>query len=618
MYGWNGRLLHIDLPTRSVAWRDLAEKRLQRFLGGIGLGTSLLYEWAAAGVDPLAPGNPLIFASAPLVDTGVTTTAKFAVVTKSPLTGFIADSLSSSFFALALKRAGLDALVITGRASSPVCLVIHDHNVAIRDASLLWGKSPQETEAALREELHDSAFHIAAIGRAGENFVRFATISNEGRHAGRGGVGAVMGAKNLKAIAVRGRHRVQVADPHGVDTIAAELRQRSLSSLTAKYREIGTVANVAVFNRLGTLPTRNFQQSTFEHAEMLSGEHLLERDLSRVQGCASCTIRCERLFKALEEKPQRLEYETLFALGPLCGMENPDTVLQAARLCDHYGLDSISTGGTIAWAMECAEKGLLPDGQRIDLRFGNAAAMLALIPAIAQRTGLGTLLADGSRRAAAQTGNGTAHWAMHVKGMELPGYEPRSLKTMALGLAVSPRGACHNRSGAYEADFSGQVDRLHGDESRGALVAASEDFSAVLDSLIVCKFLRKCFTDFYEEAAELLEKVTGWRCTAADLRRAGERINTLKKLFNIREGWQPADDWLPARALTEALPTGVAQGTALTAHELHEMIEGYYKARGWSEGGFVPEARRRALDIEVADLEHMRQQQDDIPYARNT
>ncbi|MBI2211380.1 MAG: aldehyde ferredoxin oxidoreductase family protein [Deltaproteobacteria bacterium] len=603
MYGFHGRLLQIDLTSRSHRWVALEETRLRAFLGGIGLGTSLLYDLAPGGVEPFSPANPLIFTTAPLVGTGLTTTSKFAVVTKSPLTGFIADSLSSSFFALELKRAGLDAIAITGRAEPPVYLMIGGKEsgelpvVEFREARHLWGRSPGETEALIRSELNHGGVRVAAIGQAGENLVRFATISNEGRHAGRGGVGAVMGSKNLKAIALSGNSEVEVADPKGVDAIAEMMRERSLGTVTAKYREIGTVANLAVFNRLGTLPTRNFQQSTFDHAEALSGESLTENSFSRRYGCASCTIRCERLFKSLTGAEQRLEYETLFALGPLCGIEDPEAVLQAARLCDQYGLDTISAGGTLAWAMECAEKGLLPEAQRLGLRFGKAEPFLEALSAIARRSGLGSLLAEGSRRAATKLGGESAYWAMHVKGMELPGYEPRSLKTMALGFAVSPRGACHNRSGAYEADFSGEVDRLSGDARRGGLVAASEDFASVLDSLIVCKFLRKCFTDFYAESAELLSKVTGWSCSDAELRRVGERINTLKKLFNVREGWQPEDDWLPPRLLGEALPTGVAQGVGLTVSELREMIGGYYQARGWDKNGFIPEKKLRELGL---------------------
>ena len=597
MFGFHGRLLHIDLNSGGNSRHDLEELRLRAFLGGIGLGTSLLYEYAPSGVEPFSPENPLIFTSAPLVGTGLTTTAKFAVVTKSPLTGFIGDSLSSSHFALDLKRTGFDSVVITGQAPSMVYVVIGDENVEIRDAEYLRGKSPNDTEAAIRAELNSPAINVAAIGVAGENRVRFATISNEGRHAGRGGAGAVMGSKNLKAIAVYGDREPLVFDADGVNVIAGSLRRRSLSSLTDKYRSIGTVANLAVFNRLGVLPAHNFQQSTFDHAEALSGETLSETSFARRHGCASCSIRCERLFKSMDGEEQRLEYETLFALGPLCGIKEPEAVLQAARLCDLYGMDTISTGGTLAWAMECGEKGLLPEAKKFDVGFGRTEGVFAAISAIAARRGLGALLADGSRRAALEIGHDSADWAMHVKGLELPGYEPRGLKTMALGLAVSPRGACHNRSGAYEADFSGEVDRFRADAGRGALVAASEDHAAVLDSLIICKFLRKCFTDFYAEGAELLNKVTGWDFSASELRLAGERIQILKRLFNQREGWRPEDDWLPPRLLSEALPTGVAQGIALTAVELKEMIRGYYEARELDEKGFVTEGKVRKLEV---------------------
>jgi len=598
VYGFHNRLLHIDLTNGTRRWWETGEERLRCFLGGIGLGTRLLYDFAPPGVEALSPDNPLIFTSAPLTGTGLTTTAKYAVVTKSPLTGFVADSLSSSFFALELKRIGVDAIVVTGRAAGPVYLFVTGEQVEIRDAERCWGRSARDTEKVIRSELAEPRVCVAAIGKAGENLVRFATISNEGRHAGRGGVGAVMGSKNLKAIALHGKGgEVRVADTVGVSRVAETMRQRSLGTVTAKYREIGTVANLSVFNRLGSLPTRNFRQATFEGADGLSGETLTENSFARRHGCASCTIRCERLFKSVTGEEQRMEYETLFALGPLCGIEDPEVVLKAAGLCDLYGLDTISTGGTLAWAMESADHGLLPAASDLGLRFGCGDAVLSAITAMAARSGVGNILAEGSRRAALDTGQGSTDWAMHVKGLELPGYEPRSLKTMALGLAVSPRGACHNRSGAYEADFSGKVDRLSSDTQRGALVVAAEDFAATLDSLIVCKFLRKCFDDFYTEAADLLGKVTGWSYSPGELRQAGERIHTLKKLFNVREGWQLQDDWLPPRLLTEPLSTGVACGVELTATELGQMIESYYKARQWDGNGCVTEDKLRELGL---------------------
>jgi aldehyde:ferredoxin oxidoreductase len=596
VHGFWGRLLHVDLSSGRGAYRPLEGSRLRQYLGGVGLGTSLLYEFAPAGVDPLSPDNPLIFASAPLVGTRLTTTAKFAVVTKSPLTGFIADSLSSSHFALELKRLGIDALVITGRAASLAYVFIDGDGVDVRPAAHFRGLTPAGLLMPIRAETENPGAWVASIGAAGERAVRFATISNEGRHAGRGGVGAVMGAKNLKAIAIAGSFDTTVADPAAAEALAGALRKRSTGAATAKYRQLGTVANLAVFDRLGALPARNFSQATFDGAAALSGEGLTATHFSRRHGCASCSIRCERLFKAADGAEQRLEYETLFALGPLCGVQDPEHVLAAARICDEYGLDSISAGGTLAWAIEAHERGLAGAGVPA-LRFNDGAALLDALRRIATREGEGDLLAGGSRRAAAALGGGSEAWAMHVKGLELPGYEPRSLKTMALGLAVSPRGACHNRSGAYEADFSGAVDRLHGDAGRGAIVAASEDFSAVLDSLVVCKFLRKCFDDFYPQAAELLSAVTGWDYSGEELRAAGERIHTLKKLFNIREGWRRSDDWLPARLLDEPLSGGVAAGISLAPEELREMIDGYYRARGWNEGGLVPAANLTTLGI---------------------
>ena len=295
-----------------------------------------------------------------------------------------------------------------------------------------------------------------------------------------------------------------------------------------------------------------------------------------------------------------MEYESLFALGPLCGVSDPDVVIRAAAICDDLGMDTISAGATLAWAMECYERGLLSDADTggVELRFGNGDALLKTLEDMGHRRGIGNLLAEGSRAAASVVGHGSEAWAMQVKGLEMPGYEPRSLKTMALGLATTPRGACHNRSSAYEADFSDRVDRLSVDETRGRITADSEDFEAALDSLIWCKFLRKAFHDFYEESAQVYSMVTGWELTADELRRCGERISNLKKLFNIREGWTRADDTLPPRTLEEPLPTGVAAGVGLTREELDFMIAGYYRARGWTEDGMITETKLAELGLQ--------------------
>ena len=603
MLGYHGAYLVVDLTHRSVRWEPLSENVLRRFIGGTGLGTYLLYEHCPPQIDPLDPANPLIFVTSPLVGSRLTTSSKFAVVTKSPLTGFIGDSLSSSFLATELKGCGCDALVIVGKSELPTLLSVHDGRVDFLDASGLMGLSTSETEAAVKARL-GSRTRVACIGPAGEKLVRFASISNDGgRQAGRTGPGAVMGSKNLKAIAVRGSNRVPVADSEWLDITRQDLARRSLGPATEKYRTLGTVANVSVFNRLGTLPTLNFRQSTFDGAEPVSGEALHQSHHVKNAHCASCTIGCEQILATNDDGPRavgRMEYESAFALGPLVGVADPNTVIRASRFCDDAGIDTISAGGTIAWAMECFDRGILTedDTAGLDLRFGNADALMTALRMIADREGLGGLLAEGSRRAAAAVGNGSDAWAMQVKGLEMPGYEPRSLKTMALGLAVSTRGACHNRSSAYEADFSSTVDRLKADEQRGRITAAGEDFSAVLDSLIWCKFLRKAFHDLYEESAAIYERVTGWPMTADDLRQSGERINNLKKLFNIREGWTRDHDTLPPRVLDETLPTGVVQGVGLNREDLDMMIRSYYRARGWTEDGLIPESKLRDLGLE--------------------
>ena len=443
----------------------------------------------------------------------------------------------------------------------------------------------------LRQRL-GAEYALAVIGPAGERQVRFATISHDGRHAGRGGSGAVLGAKRIKALAVRGSVRCRWADPEGLARYARALAVRSLGPATAKYRELGTVANLGVFNRLHALPTRNFQAGSLPGAEHLQPEQLASAGPPVRESCAACTIGCEHRFLTRDGQPVRMEYESLFALGPLCGVSDPEVVLEASRRCDDWGLDTISTGGTIALAMECAERGLL---EVPGLRFGNGRALLTLVDQIARREGLGDLLAEGSRRMALRLGGEAPALAMHVKGLELPGYEPRALQTMGLGLAVAARGADHNRSGAYEADFSDRADRRHLTPEAARLAVETEDRAALLDSLILCKFLRHALGDLYEEAATMLRLVCGWDITPHELRQCSQRIVTARKLFNLRAGWTPEEDTLPARLLGTPLPDDPA--AQLTAEQLTRAKAAYYAARGWTAQGDVPPAQLAALGL---------------------
>ena len=592
MHGYHGCYRRVDLGTGAAQNMPLDEAVLRRFLGGVGIGTYLMHRECPAGVNPLASEAPIIFCLSPLVGTPLTTSAKFAVLAKSPLTDRLCDALSSSHFALSAKRAGMDALVIVGAAAEPSCLVIEGAETRLEPAGDLWGLSADEASDRLRDRL-GSQFHTAVIGPAGENRVRYATISHEARHAGRGGLGTVMGAKRLKAIAVAGSRYTTVADPARVIEAARDLSQRSFGPATAKYRELGTVSNLLTFNRLAALPTRNFQLGTFDAAEQLSGESLRAARRVARQSCAACTIGCEHIHQA-PGGPVRLEYESLFALGPLCGIGDQAAVLEAARLCDQLGLDTISTGASIAFAMECAERGLIDAPW---LRFGDADALLRALAEIGARDGLGDLLADGSRRAAQRVGRGSDAFAPHVKGMEMPGYEPRTLHAMALGLAVNARGADHNRSGAYEADLSGELDRLDGGPAHVAAAVETEDRAAVMDSLILCKFLRGVFTDPFAEWAGLLSSVTGWEVDGPELRRTARRIVLAKRVFNLREGWRPDDDWLPERLLAEPVRLGSGREAGLTPERLRAMIDGYYAVRGLDGQGRPDEAQLADLRL---------------------
>jgi aldehyde:ferredoxin oxidoreductase len=599
--GYFGRALVVDATSGSAATLPLPDKVLRAYLGGAGLGTWLLHRLGPPGAEPLAPEAPLAFVFSPLVGTPLTTSAKFAVVAKSPLTGLLTDALASSQFAIAGKLTGHDAIVVTGRAQVPSVLLIDGDGARLRDAPDLAGLTAADADHRLRGQL-GRGWRVAAIGPAGERGVRYATISHDGRHAGRGGLGAVMGAKNLKAIAVRAATKVSPADPAAVLAAARDLRARSFGPATAKYRELGTLANLLAFNAISALPTRNFQAATFEGAGRLGADHddasgkesdgaaagappanLTEMRRVARSGCASCTIGCEHIYRVGGGRKARVEYENVFALGPMCGVADPDAVLAASARCDDLGLDTISAGGTIAWAMECAERGLIDAPW---LRFGDAGALLRALDEIGEMSSpLGELLARGSRAASRTVGADSGAFAPHVKGLEMPGYEPRTLHAMALGLAVNSRGADHNRSGAYEADLSGDLDRTDGGAAHVTAAIETEDRAAVMDSMILCKFLRGVFTDPFAEWAALLSVVTGWDLTGAELRQTAKRIVLAKRVYNLREGWRPEDDWLPARLLEEPLMLASGREARLTPARLRAMIDGYYKERGLDPEG---------------------------------
>ena len=573
-FGYHGCYLRIDVTAGSAERVPISDAVLRQYIGGSGLGARLLLDQRAAVTDPLSPDAPLVFAFSPLVGSPLTTSAKFAVVSRSPLTERFNDSLASSGFAIACKRCGCDAIVVVGRAPSLSVLIIDDGEIRLEAADDVRGDTCQVAEEKLRARL-GTDYRIASIGPAGERAVRYATISHDGRHAGRGGSGAVLGSKNIKAIAVRGTHYCEWARPRELTELSRDLSKRSFGPATAKYRELGTAANLLTFNRLGTLPTRNFQSGTFADAPKISAEQLsVERSRTRAS-CVACTIGCEHIYST-GRSSVRLEYESLFALGSLCGVADSDAVLRASQRCDELGIDTISAGGTIAFAMECVERGVLDEPW---LTFGSGDAVLKAIDLIGRREGIGRLLAEGSRRAAEAIGQGSLAFAPQVKGLEIPGYEPRALQTMALGFAVGARGADHNRSGAYEVDFSEKVDRRNATLDSVSHAIETEDKAALMDSLILCKFLRGVFTDFHAEAAVMLQAVTGWDVTADELRETARRIVATKRQVNLLAGWTPEEDTLPERFLDAPLSTD--PGALLTRERLQALVAEYHRQRGW-------------------------------------
>jgi len=583
-------VLEIDLTAGTTSRYDLDDAVFAGVLGGVGLAVWLIERSVHGPLDPLGPDNPLVFAAGPFASTPVPAANKHAVATISPLTGLLNEGLSSSHWSAVLRRCGLAALVVRGAAPRWTTLVVENGTVRFDDAAALLGASARETTRRLRAALNDRTARVCAIGPAGEAGVRFATLDNDGRQAGRGGSGAVMGAKRLKAIVLRGRGTVRLADPERTAALAATIRARAVGPATAKYRVTGTGANVRVLARMGQLPARNFTAATFAGVERVTPERARESRGTYTElraGCAGCPVQCEHMYvrKSRAGAPAGASaYESVWAFGPNCGVADLDAVLDAVAACDAAGLDTISTGSAIAFAMECAQHGLIDERTfGPPLRFGNAAALLPAIAAIAGRTGFGATLALGVRAAAGAIGGAAPAFAMHAKGLELPGYEPRALPTYALGLATCTRGACHNRAATYDGDLRRPRDERD-DALRAQDAIEAEDYAAVWDALVLCKFIRDCFDDFYAEAAQLWSAVTGLDLDAAGLRSAARRHWQRKRTINARLGWKPAADALPPR-LFEPIADGPRAGERVEPERLARMQQHYEVLRA---GGNVP------------------------------
>jgi len=607
LLGYAGRILYVDLTTGKTRAEKLNEETARKYIGGIGLGMKLWLANSKAGVDAFDPENPLVLALGPVSGTMFPTGGNgHAFISKSPATNGVGEAVSHGTFGAELKRAGYDAVVLTGKAERPVYLWIDDDSVQLLDAASIWGKSPSETEDAIKDEVGDYYVRVASIGLAGEKLSKIANIINEKtRAAGRTGLGAVMGSKNLKAIAVRGTHDIVVAKPDEFMDMVKEFHERMKGPAAQKYRTLGTAENVMIQNALYCMPTRNYNNAHFENAEKVSGEALNERYIAKIIACNSCAMRCEHE-AVVREGPYkgtmaRMEYDNLWALGPNCGVDKLDAIIKAAELCNYYGLDATSTGVTVSFVMDCHENGILSHDYLggIDAHFGNAEALIQLIEKIGKREGIGDVLADGVKAAAEKIGKDADKLAQNIKGLEVTGYDLRCLKTAALGFAVSFRGADHNRSGVYALDMTGKVDRLKAEKGRGKLVKDSENVYALIDSLIVCKNAKGTLYKELADMAKLYALVTGYEMTPEELSAAGERINTLARLINLREGLSRKDDTLPWKVMNQPIPDdGPVKGAVVTQDELDLLLDDYYQSRGWTLDGVPTKSQLNKLGLE--------------------
>ncbi|RKX93990.1 MAG: aldehyde ferredoxin oxidoreductase [Spirochaetes bacterium] len=592
-----GKVLEINLSTGKKKLYQIKDEWLKNYIGGKGLGAKILYEELSPDTEPLSPENILIFVPGPLTGTLAPTSGRWAIVTKSPHTGIYMDSQVGGHFGAALRKAGIDILIIRGRAPKPSYLYIESGNVEVKDATFLWGKGIIETENVLKTK-HPGA-KVGSIGPAGENLVTYAIIGFDYyRQSGRCGAGAVMGSKNLKAIVVKSGGKLEYFDEKGMKATVSRLLSVIKDHPVIKKRtEIGTPMWVLMSNEGGFLPTRNFSRGVFEHAETISGEYMKKKIWVRNKACFGCTIACGKLTHVKEGKyacneVEGPEYETLALMGSNCEIDKIEAVAYLNRLVDDLGLDSISTGNIIGFAMECYERGLLKDTDGIELRFGNVDAAAELIKKIAKREGIGSLFSEGVRKAALKIGQGSERFAIHVKGLELPGVEPRGSWGMALAFATADRGGCHQRAWTPTAELHGLIPRFS-TEGIAKFVKETQDERSACFSLVLCDFVPFGVGDF----TELLYNAIGLGFDKESYLRTGERIWNLTRMFNVREGISRKDDTLPPRIMEEEAPVGPAKGLKITQEILDKMLDEYYALRGWDENGIPTEEKLKELGI---------------------
>ncbi len=608
--GYTGNILRVDLSGQKAKRERLKKHDVERFVGGRGLGSYYLFKEVGKDVEPLSHANKLFITCGPLTGTLVPTSTRFVVTTKSPLTGIYCFSVSSGEFGPMMKRAGCDMMIIEGKAATPTYLIIDNGDVHFRDAISLWGLPTFETARVLRES-HGFEFHTIQIGPAGERLVNVSSIiTDDRRAAARGGVGAVMGSKNLKAIMVRGNAEVPIANREAYDKVLREAFA-VIAAQRGPWKDFpltGTQSGAMKNQMWGVLPTRNWQDSVFEHASEISYPKLREKLVLKDTGCRHCPVCCTKL-TAVQEGPYAgavtdgPEYETIYAFGSACGVGKPEPIIAADMICDNLGLDTISTGICIAWAMESYEKGLLTTKETdgLDLRFGNDEAMVNAIRKIGYRDGkLGMLLANGVRKAAGDLGKGSERYAMHVKGLEVGGYDPRGSRGQALVVACGPRGGCHHAYGvASLAELPSGIGLQT--EGKGTLVRDLARGRILFDSAPICAFVGMRVVP--PMLGQLVEAALGIDLPTSKWLEVADRIAATERAYNAREGLGREHDTLPTRLVEDQVKSGPNKGQVVPRRELESMKDDFYQAMGWTVETGLPSAERlRSLGLdEVAD-----------------
>ncbi|UNC91551.1 aldehyde ferredoxin oxidoreductase family protein [Candidatus Contubernalis alkaliaceticus] len=611
--GYKGKILRLNLTTQTFSLEDTTEEMAKNYIGGAGFGINILMKEVSPTADPLGEENKLIFAPGPFTGTNVPCASRIAAVAKSPLTGAIGMASSGGYFPAEVKFAGYDVIIIEGKAEKPVYVYINEDKISFRSAEQLWGTKTFDCQQMIKNDLGDQNIRVACIGPAGENMVKYSCIINERRAFGRKGLGAVMGSKNLKAIAVRGQKEVAINDKDAYKTARSVMNKAMKEShvLYSMFSNAGTPCVVDLAGELGILPTRNWSDTgEWIPVDKLGLEANNEKKIGR-EHCYKCPVGCSQMKLArggryagmLTEGP---EFESIYSLGSTLGIDDLDVVITADRVCDELGLDTISAGVVVGFAMECYEKGLLTkeDTGGVELKFGNDIAFMDLLLDITYRRGLGDLLAEGTKIAAAKIGGGSEKFAMHVKGLEMPGYDVRGAKAQGLNYATSYTGADHNRGYAFQEIFGipipEEVDRF-AYEGKGKLTKWNQDVRAVTcDCATMCAFILDMAVPGIatQNTASLLEAISGLKFTAEDVQTVGERLNNVAKVYNTAAGLTRQDDNFPERIMNEPLKDGNSKGECISQENLDIMLNEYYEARGWTNEGVPTEEKLRALGLD--------------------